>query len=42
MSHNREKQSQALAGVTVSPPKACVRSCDCSMFCTEKRKYMEY
>ena len=34
-SHKHDKQSHTLADVNVSPPEACVRSCDCSMFCME-------
>ena len=40
-SHKHDKQSQSLAGVNVSPPKARVRSRDCSMFCINKCKHLD-
>ena len=40
-SHKQDKQSQSLADANVSPPKAHVRSHDCSMFCIEKGKHLE-
>ena len=41
-SHKQDKQCQSLADVNVSSPKARVRSHDCSMFCIEKCKHLEY
>ena len=38
---SHDRQSQSLADVDVSPPKAGVESHDCSMFCIEKWKHLE-
>ena len=40
-SRKHDKQSQSLAYVNVSQPKARVRSCDYSMFCIKKCKHLE-
>ena len=40
-SHKQDKQSKSLADNNISPPKAYVRSCNCSMLCIEKCKHLE-